>query len=110
MSAGILMYRRGDAGIDVLLVHPGGPFWRNRDLGAWSIPKGELEDGEDAEAAARLTKALADGRLVLVVDPAGTVRLASAARASYPNLVAAIAVAIAESAASGPWPRPGQGP
>ena len=52
-SAGILMYRRGDAGIDVLLVHPGGPFWRNRDLGAWSIPKGELDDGEDAEAAAR---------------------------------------------------------
>jgi predicted NUDIX family NTP pyrophosphohydrolase len=52
-SAGILMYRRGDAGIDVLLVHPGGPFWRNRDLGAWSIPKGELDDGEDSEAAAR---------------------------------------------------------
>jgi predicted NUDIX family NTP pyrophosphohydrolase len=52
-SAGILMYRRGDAGINVLLVHPGGPFWRNRDLGAWSIPKGELDDGEDSEAAAR---------------------------------------------------------
>ena len=65
---------------------------------------------QDAEAAARLTKALADGRLVLVVDPASTVRLASAARASYPNLVAAIAIAIAESAASGTWPRPGQGP
>jgi predicted NUDIX family NTP pyrophosphohydrolase len=53
MSAGILMYRRGEAGIEVLLVHPGGPFWRNRDLGAWSIPKGELDGGEDAEAAAR---------------------------------------------------------
>jgi hypothetical protein len=65
---------------------------------------------EDAEAAARLTKALADGRLVLVVGPASTVRLASAARASYPNLVAAIAIAMAESAASGTWPRPGQGP
>jgi len=52
-SAGILMYRHGDAGIEVLLVHPGGPFWRNRDLGAWSIPKGELEDGEDPETAAR---------------------------------------------------------
>ena len=68
---------------------------------------------QDAEAAARLTKALADGRLVLVVDPASTVRLASAARASYPNLVAAIAIAIAESAdprTSGKWPRPGQGP
>jgi hypothetical protein len=62
------------------------------------------EDPEAAEAAARLTRALADGRLVLTVDPAGTVRLASAARASYPNLVAAVAIAIAESAASGAWP------
>jgi predicted NUDIX family NTP pyrophosphohydrolase len=52
-SAGILMYHDGDAGLVVLLVHPGGPFWRNRDLGAWSIPKGELDDGEDPEAAAR---------------------------------------------------------
>jgi predicted NUDIX family NTP pyrophosphohydrolase len=52
-SAGILMYRHGEAGIEVLLVHPGGPFWRNRDPGAWSIPKGELEDGEEPEAAAR---------------------------------------------------------
>ncbi len=52
-SAGILMYRRGDTGTDVLLVHPGGPFWRNRDFGAWSIPKGELENGEDPETAAR---------------------------------------------------------
>jgi hypothetical protein len=60
-------------------------------------------------AAARLTKALADGRLVLVVDPASTVRLASAARASYPNLVAEIAIAMAASAASGTWPRPGRG-
>ena len=53
ISAGILMYRHGKGGPVVLLVHPGGPFWRNRDLGAWSIPKGELDDGEDAEAAAR---------------------------------------------------------
>ena len=51
-SAGILMYRRkGD--IEVLLVHPGGPFWRTRDLGAWSIPKGELDGEEDPEVAAR---------------------------------------------------------
>jgi hypothetical protein len=56
---------------------------------------------EDADAAARLTRALADGRLVLTVGPAGTVQLASAARASYPNLVAAIAIAIAEAAGSG---------
>ena len=60
---------------------------------------------EDAAAAARLTRALADGRLVLTVDPASTVVLASAARASYPNLVAAIAIAIAEAAASGTWLR-----
>jgi predicted NUDIX family NTP pyrophosphohydrolase len=53
MSAGILMYHLGEAGLAVLLVHPGGPFWRNRDLGAWSIPKGELNDGEDPEEAAR---------------------------------------------------------
>jgi len=53
MSAGILMYHHGEAGLVVLLVHPGGPFWRNRDLGAWSIPKGELDDGEDPEEAAR---------------------------------------------------------
>ena len=51
-SAGILMYRR-KGGLEVLLVHPGGPFWRTRDLGAWSIPKGELDDEEDPEVAAR---------------------------------------------------------
>jgi predicted RNA-binding Zn ribbon-like protein len=60
---------------------------------------------EDADAAARLTRALADGRLVLTVDPDSTVRLASAARSSYPHIVAAIAVAIAGSAASGQWRR-----
>jgi predicted RNA-binding Zn ribbon-like protein len=61
--------------------------------------------GQDDGAAARLTRALADGRLVLTVDAASAVRLASAARASYPNLVAAFAVAIAEAAAAGTWPR-----
>lgn len=60
---------------------------------------------EDAVTAARLTKALADGRLVLTVDLASTVRLASAARASYSGLVAAVAVAIAATAASGTWLR-----
>jgi predicted NUDIX family NTP pyrophosphohydrolase len=48
-SAGILLHRRGE----VLLVHPGGPFWSKRDHGAWSIPKGEYGDGEDPLAAAR---------------------------------------------------------
>jgi predicted NUDIX family NTP pyrophosphohydrolase len=52
-SAGILMYHHSDDGIDVVLVHPGGPYWSKRDLGAWSIPKGEMDDEEDAENAAR---------------------------------------------------------
>jgi predicted RNA-binding Zn ribbon-like protein len=60
---------------------------------------------KDTAAAARLTRALADGRLVLTVDPASAVQLASAARASYPNLVAVVAIAVAESAGSGTWPR-----
>jgi predicted NUDIX family NTP pyrophosphohydrolase len=52
-SAGILLYRRRSGGIEILLVHPGGPFWVNKDDGAWSIPKGEYAAGEDALAAAR---------------------------------------------------------
>jgi predicted NUDIX family NTP pyrophosphohydrolase len=52
-SAGILLYRRRGAQAEVLLVHPGGPFWSKKDLGAWFIPKGELEGDEDALAAAR---------------------------------------------------------
>lgn len=42
-SAGVLGYRRSGTGLEVLLVHPGGPFWRSKDDGAWSIPKGEVE-------------------------------------------------------------------
>jgi putative stress-induced transcription regulator len=57
----------------------------------------------DPEAAARLTKALADGRLVLTVEPDGTVRLATAARASYPSVVVGIAIAISDAAAAGAW-------
>jgi predicted NUDIX family NTP pyrophosphohydrolase len=49
-SAGILLFRRDP--LEVLLVHPGGPFWAKKDLGAWSIPKGEHEEGEDAMACA----------------------------------------------------------
>ncbi|UFZ02797.1 NUDIX domain-containing protein [Bradyrhizobium ontarionense] len=52
-SAGVLAFRRTAGTFEVLLVHPGGPFWRNKDLGAWSIPKGEFGAGEAAEAAAR---------------------------------------------------------
>jgi predicted NUDIX family NTP pyrophosphohydrolase len=51
-SAGIVLYRAGDGGPEVLLVHPGGPFWAKKDLGAWSIPKGEYEPGEDPQACA----------------------------------------------------------
>jgi predicted NUDIX family NTP pyrophosphohydrolase len=51
-SAGILMYRRGGPGVEVLLVHPGGPFWARKDLGAWSIPKGEYAAGEEPLAVA----------------------------------------------------------
>jgi predicted NUDIX family NTP pyrophosphohydrolase len=47
------MFRRRPAGLEVLLVHPGGPFWSNKDLGAWTIPKGEIAEGEDELATAR---------------------------------------------------------
>ncbi|SOD12401.1 hypothetical protein SAMN06297358_0648 [Pedobacter xixiisoli] len=46
-SAGILLYRSVQRTIEVLLVHPGGPFWKNRDLAAWSIPKGEFDISEN---------------------------------------------------------------
>jgi predicted NUDIX family NTP pyrophosphohydrolase len=52
-SAGILLYRWNQGRLEVLLAHPGGPFWKNRDRGAWTIPKGEIGEGEDAYAAAR---------------------------------------------------------
>ena len=52
-SAGILMFRRRGGEIEVLLMHPGGPFWAKRDAGAWSIPKGEYAQGEDALAVAK---------------------------------------------------------
>ncbi len=52
-SAGILMYRKVDAVTEVFLVHPGGPFFINKDEGAWSIPKGEIDEGEDPLAAAK---------------------------------------------------------
>ncbi len=53
VSAGVLLYRRGQAGIEVLLVHPGGPFWVKKDGGAWMLPKGELHPDEEALAAAQ---------------------------------------------------------
>jgi len=52
-SAGILLHRLRGSGIEVFLVHPGGPFWATKDAGAWSIPKGEFEAGEDPLEAAK---------------------------------------------------------
>ena len=76
-SAGILLHRNGAT--EVLLVHPGGPFWARKDDGVWSIPKGEYEEGEDPRACARREFAeetgteLPDG----VLAELGTVRLKS---------------------------------
>lgn len=53
ISAGILLHRAGPSGREVLLVHPGGPFWAKKDEAGWSIPKGIIDPGEDTEAAAR---------------------------------------------------------
>ncbi|MGB7037080.1 MAG: NUDIX domain-containing protein, partial [Xanthobacteraceae bacterium] len=52
ISAGILVFRR-NTGLEVLLAHPGGPFWAKKDDGAWTIPKGLVEDGDDLAATAR---------------------------------------------------------
>jgi len=53
ISAGILLFRRRPPNLEVMLVHPGGPFWAKKDLGAWSIPKGLADEGEDLLAAAK---------------------------------------------------------
>ncbi len=72
-SAGILLYKRQGRGLLVLLVHPGGPFWRNKDDGAWTIPKGERSAGEDAETTARREFAEELGATpTACVDPART--------------------------------------
>jgi predicted NUDIX family NTP pyrophosphohydrolase len=79
LSAGILFLRRRGDGIEVLLVHPGGPFWARRDEGAWSIPKGEfVESEEDAEHAARREFTEETGwRYDGPLQPLGRVRQAS---------------------------------
>ena len=53
VSAGLLLYRLRDGELEFLLAHPGGPFWKDRDVGAWTIPKGEINEGENPLAAAR---------------------------------------------------------
>jgi predicted NUDIX family NTP pyrophosphohydrolase len=53
ISAGLLLYRRGESGLEVFLVHPGGPFWARKDEGAWSVPKGLVDADEEELACAR---------------------------------------------------------
>jgi predicted NUDIX family NTP pyrophosphohydrolase len=83
LSAGILLYRRGgEEGIELLLAHPGGPFFERRDRGSWTIPKGEYEPGEEPLAAAErefaeeIGTVLPEGRRI----PLGEVRQASGKR------------------------------
>lgn len=76
-SAGILLFRQGDAGIEILLIKPGGPFWRNKHAGAWMIPKGMVEKGEaPAEAALREFAEETGTRLTDVPFPLATVKQA----------------------------------
>jgi predicted NUDIX family NTP pyrophosphohydrolase len=68
-SAGILLCRCEGAAVEVMLVHPGGPFWVKKDLGAWSVPKGEVEEGEEPPACAlRELEEELGSRLGLVAD------------------------------------------
>jgi predicted NUDIX family NTP pyrophosphohydrolase len=82
LSAGLLLYRTRDGIREVLLAHPGGPFWARRDDGAWSIPKGEVDEGEDPYAAARREFAEELGAVPPDGDPLplGEVRLKSRKR------------------------------
>jgi predicted NUDIX family NTP pyrophosphohydrolase len=75
LSAGILAYRSMGGPREVLLVHPGGPFWRNRDDGAWSIPKGEVGASEDLEKAARreFVEELGPAAIIGLLQPLGDV-------------------------------------
>jgi predicted NUDIX family NTP pyrophosphohydrolase len=72
-SAGLLVYRPNDGGIEVLLVHPGGPYWAKRDEGAWSVPKGEFEPDEDPLEVA--VREFAEEIGSEPPDPAGAVSL-----------------------------------
>jgi predicted NUDIX family NTP pyrophosphohydrolase len=76
-SAGILLFRQRDGGPEVLLIKPGGPFWRNKDTGAWMIPKGMVERGEaPAEAALREFEEETGTKLSAVPFPLASVRQA----------------------------------
>jgi predicted NUDIX family NTP pyrophosphohydrolase len=75
-SAGILAYRNRARGLEVLLVHPGGPFWRKRDGGAWSIPKGEMDDADSPEQVARreFVEELGPSASIGALRPLGDIR------------------------------------
>jgi len=88
LSAGILMHRDGARGREVLLVLPGGPYWTRRDAGAWQIPKGGIEPGEEPEEAA-----LREFEEELGVRPEGVVRPLGQIRQSGGKRVTAFAVA-----------------
>ncbi len=106
LSAGLLVYRPGAVGYEVFLVHPGGPFWRNRDVGAWSIPKGEVTAGEDPLAAALRELAEETGftvappwvHLKSIRQPAGKTVMAWAAAGDFD------AAAIASNNFAMEWP------
>lgn len=75
LSAGVLLFRQRDGETQVLLIKPGGPFWRNKHAGAWMIPKGALEDGEaPAEAALREFEEETGTRLAAVPFPLARIR------------------------------------
>jgi len=76
-SAGILLYRESNGATEVLLIRPGGPYWKNRDTGAWMIPKGGVEAGEtSAEAALREFEEETGMRLTVAPVPLARVRQA----------------------------------
>lgn len=75
ISAGILLFRKRGGAIEVLLIRPGGPFWRNKDVGAWMIPKGAVEPGEaPAEAALREFEEETGTRLTSIPFPLKRIR------------------------------------
>jgi predicted NUDIX family NTP pyrophosphohydrolase len=87
-SAGLLAYRRRRGALEVLLVHPGGPFWAKKDEGAWTIPKGEIGEGEDPLAAARREFREETGH-----DPAGAFEPLGECRQAGGKIVTAWAIA-----------------
>lgn len=87
VSAALLLYRRRPTGLEVLLVHPGGPFWARKDDGAWSIPKGLCDPGEDPAEAARREFAEETGH-----TPAGSLRPLGSFRQSSAKQVEAFAI------------------